>query len=900
MQFVKPHRVMTAPFLIVVLFAYVFVSPVAGQENSTAPKNLRPFRVDDLFEMESLGLGSFGGSVVLSPDGRSLAFVRQRAAKTIQFIEGTPWFGDLGADVWLQTAPGEKAINITNGISDESQWSAPTWSPDSQRIVMLSSRGHEVNLWVWEKTTGKVSQVTHGGVDTQSERRFRPFIWVTNETILCPMLPDPATREWRYAPDEPRTAQIASSSWARQSRGHDTTVSVLHSGASGVQRDLGPQGKLLLINVVSGQNRVIANYTTWHIALAPGGKFVAYSRLVSRGKMTMDDNIGAEEKHAIEIRSLDGATLIETRSVSSDVWFYSMQWSPDGRELVFGGYDGNTNKESARLFRVNVETRRTEVMDLGPNADPFLSRVGLALPRPGVWLASGNLLVRMAQGNGRLRSAPQARHDWWLVTRNGQRRNLTADFTTPPLEIILQKGGEAFITLADGKLWRFIPEKGIKEDLTRTFSEKAAAILWPNSSPQSVELAVATMVDTGLYYDQIIFSVRKDRDHAPYKLDLKSGAITPLSKPSADALLITYSSASGSAIYTALNRSGRFLWRTDSPSGRSDTVMEVNTFLQGVAESEFKLIDYTSLNGEKLHAWILLPYGYTPGRRYPLITRDYPGNNYVAAVPSGQTLTSTSFLNYQLAAAMGYAVLYPSMPLDVHGSTDDPLLRLTDGVLPAIDKAIEMGIADPDRLLVSGHSYGGYGTYGLVTQTNRFKAAVAMAGLTDLISLYGAFNGASRYKDEAAEDIIQDFYLEAGQMRMGNPPWKDVGRYLRNSPVFYIDRVQTPVMLVQGDMDDVVPIEQAEEFFRGLYRQGKRADFLRYWGEGHNFNNPANIRDLWHRMLAWFDEFGDISRDPQGNLIFEGDRVKSRGGQVPLKPEDFQRLDQARKEQVAR
>jgi dipeptidyl aminopeptidase/acylaminoacyl peptidase len=127
---------------------------------------------------------------------------------------------------------------------------------------------------------------------------------------------------------------------------------------------------------------------------------------------------------------------------------------------------------------------------------------------------------------------------------------------------------------------------------------------------------------------------------------------------------------------------------------------------------------------------------------------------------------------------------------------------------------------------------------------------------------------------------------------MGNPPWKDWGRYLRNSPIFYVDRVQTPLLIVHGDMETAVPIEQAEEFFRALYRQGKRARFVRYWGEGHVLASPANIRDFWHQTYAWLDEFCDISRDAAGNLIFEGDRVKSRKGAPPLKPSDFEHLSE--------
>src|SRR5262249_51574906 len=155
-----------------------------------------------------------------------------------------------------------------------------------------------------------------------------------------------------------------------------------------------------------------------------------------------------------------------------------------------------------------------------------------------------------------------------------------------------------------------------------------------------------------------------------------------------------------------------------------------------------------------------------------------------------------------------------------------------------VDKAIELGIADPDRLLVGGHSHGGYTTYGIVTQTHRFKAAVAWAAPSDYLSWHGSLDARYRYADDAGRlppyRGLEDKNSGAALIQ---PPWDDLGRYLRNSPALYADRVQTPVMIVQGDMD-FVPLQQGEEFFLSLQRQNKRADLVRYWGEGHTLNSP--------------------------------------------------------------
>ena len=189
---------------------------------------------------------------------------------------------------------------------------------------------------------------------------------------------------------------------------------------------------------------------------------------------------------------------------------------------------------------------------------------------------------------------------------------------------------------------------------------------------------------------------------------------------------------------------------------------------------------------------------------------------------------------------------------------------MPEGVLPAVDEVVEMGIADPKRLYLMGQSFGGYSTYGLITQTDRFAAAVSLAGLSNLISLYGQFDARQRYEDYPQENLFQMALSESAQIRMGGPPWEELNRYLRNSPIFQVDRVNTPLMIVQGDVD-YVAIQQGEEFFNGLYRQGKRARFVRYWGEGHVLESPANIRDMWQRIFEWFDAF-----PARGQAVSEG------------------------------
>ncbi len=280
----------------------------------------------------------------------------------------------------------------------------------------------------------------------------------------------------------------------------------------------------------------------------------------------------------------------------------------------------------------------------------------------------------------------------------------------------------------------------------------------------------------------------------------------------------------------------------------------LNRSLAEIADAPRMLIDYRGVEEDSLKGVVLLPVGYEEGKEYPLVTWVYAGSTFRDTLGNSFEKGSTSSLNPQLFTAHGYAVLFPSMPLKEDGVASDPYIDLPKGVIAAVDKVIELGIADPKRLAVAGHSYGGYSTYTLVSYTNRFQAAIAMDGDANLLTSYSKFDADQRYWDNAQERREGATWSETSQGRMGEPPWSALWGYLRNSPFFYLDRVNTPLMIIQSDMD-FVPIIHGEEMFSGLYRLGKTARFVRYWGEGHVPASPANVRDMWNRIYQWLDEY---------------------------------------------
>jgi dipeptidyl aminopeptidase/acylaminoacyl peptidase len=336
--------------------------------------------------------------------------------------------------------------------------------------------------------------------------------------------------------------------------------------------------------------------------------------------------------------------------------------------------------------------------------------------------------------------------------------------------------------------------------------------------------------------------------------DLSTGALQRLPASAGNAELVAFSPRMSTAYFREVSSTGTRLYASRPGMAQPRVLLERNTFLATVAEGSLRHVRVPAADGASTSAWLLLPPGARPGQKHPTVVWVYGGLVYGDTPPPYFVpLNFPGTLNLQVLAARGYAVLLPSVPLGAEGTAAEPMSEIAAHVLRAVDAAVATGVVDDTRLAVMGHSFGGYAVYGLVTQTTRFRAAVAMAGASNLVSLYGQFDARFRHLPSARDRLLAMVFAESGQYRMGASPTRDLDRYVRNSPVAHAHKVSTPTLIIQGDLD-YVPIQQGEEFFTALYRRGVRAEFVRYWGEGHTIESPPNILDMWTRIFAWLDE----------------------------------------------
>ena len=252
------------------------------------------------------------------------------------------------------------------------------------------------------------------------------------------------------------------------------------------------------------------------------------------------------------------------------------------------------------------------------------------------------------------------------------------------------------------------------------------------------------------------------------------------------------------------------------------------------------LVDYESDRGDRLQGALHLPANYEEGKRYPTIVYIY---ERLSQGLNTYTFPTAYGFNKSVYTSNGYAVLMP----DITYQIDDPGMSAVWCVLPALEAAIETGVVDPERVGIHGHSWGGYQTSFLITQTDAFAAAVAGAPLTNMISMYSSIY----WNSGSANQPI----FESSQGRFSGGYFDVLDAYTRNSPVYFAEEVTTPLLLLHNDEDGAVDWNQGIEYYNTLRRLQKPVVMLQYVGENHGLRKEPNRRDYMVRMREFWDHY---------------------------------------------
>ena len=267
----------------------------------------------------------------------------------------------------------------------------------------------------------------------------------------------------------------------------------------------------------------------------------------------------------------------------------------------------------------------------------------------------------------------------------------------------------------------------------------------------------------------------------------------------------------------------------------SDANPQQSSLLWGTDE----MVNFQSTDGIPLQGILYKPENFDPSKKYPMIVYLYEKlsqnlNHFVDPRPMDS-------INISYYVSNGYLVFTP----DIVYTTGYPGQSALKCVLGGVNAVTARGFVDNNNIGIQGHSWGGYQIAYMMTQTTRFKAAEDGAPVVNMISAYDGIRwGSGRPRQ---------FQYEKTQSRIGGSPWEYPLRFIDNSPIFQVDRIQTPLLILHNDADDAVPWYQGIEFFLALRRLDKPAWMFTYNGEPHHLRRRANQRDYAQRMAEFFD-----------------------------------------------
>jgi len=286
----------------------------------------------------------------------------------------------------------------------------------------------------------------------------------------------------------------------------------------------------------------------------------------------------------------------------------------------------------------------------------------------------------------------------------------------------------------------------------------------------------------------------------------------------------------------------------------TDEAKQQDAFIWGTAE----LISWTSYSGKKVQGVVYKPSDFDPSKKYPMVVNFYERNSetlYSYRQPEPHRSTP----DYHFYNSNGYIVFNP----DVLFTDGHPGESSYDCVLSGIDEVLKGGYVDEKRIGAAGHSWGGYQTAYLATRTDRFAALESGAPVVNMFSAYGGIRWGS--------GMARAFQYEHGQSRIGKSIWEAKELYEENSPLYNMDKVTTPLLIMHNDTDGHVPWYQGIEFQVALKRLGKTYWMLNYTGEPHWPTKMANKIDFQRRMMQFFDHY--LKGEPMPKWMSEGVRA---------------------------
>ena len=780
--------------------------------------NARPVTVEDLLQREDLG------AAAIAPGGRWLLVERRGPYAQAPRFDLQLFNPLLRTRIMVADLDRPGRLRPLLRAKRGSGYQLGPISPDGARAVVyrLAPDGAQ-GRW-----TAGIVRLATGAVHwlpltPEAPGSGRALQWTAPTTLVLIARGD-APFELRWM--DPAPALTAR--WAATARGGLAVTAVGSGQFLGLRPEAAPT-TIVRVDARTLARRILATGDFTDLEASPDGRRLALLEAAHEIPMSAAHPVQGDWGLATRrqrLALLDLSTGALRRHLLGEDLLDLLSWSPAGDALLVYGRADGTPWTDGRLFRIRAATGRAE--PVGATLRPAIERRPEAL-YAGWWGPDPLVFAR---------SAPGGRLDWWRLRVQGPVQ-LTGDLAQPPRSG-LTVAADGLRLLADGAAWAIEPDGHARR--------LASGVRGVPARSAGVPARTSFTVSAGA-----LPPLLQTRDGQTRVLRLGADASDPDPRPLAAGLTPLLAGPGLGLLAERVTGGGRedLVWR--APDGREVPLDTLNRRFTDIDIPIVLPVRHTGPNGEALTSWVLLPA--KSGREPPpLIVEAYLGTTYPVS-PLPRLYADGPLVPTAALLAHGYAVLLPSLP--VRRPSAGPGDRLAEQVMGVVDAAAAdaalAGKIDTTRLGLWGHSFGGYTVMQTLTQTGRFRAAVAQAGMSDLVSQWGTFSvGRRTFPDQDLATPYAAGWTEDLQGDMRAPPWADPARYVSNSPLFHADQITTPLMLVHGDLDQF-SIGQAEEMFSALARQDKDAILITYFGEKHLYASPGTWRDLYARLFGWFD-----------------------------------------------
>lgn len=759
--------------------------------------------------------------VEFAPDGQWIAYGEVAGEALDPGSTGTgvpPPLGQKSRIVIVDTRTGAR-----NYLTGAQSWSwAPKWSPDGRDLAFYSDDGGQSRVWIWNK-------------GARQARTIRDLaVMPANRSELVQWTSDGRGLVVKARPQDTSEAPARASSTSASTDKEQSRVTVLRTIPQGGPPEIrmgtsaADAVDLVEVDLATGSiERIARNTNIGWIQASPNGRYIGYTRPSRRAFVRPNGSYVAAYFDVMlhDRKRHESKVLAEHLALNPA----ACNWSPDSRHLACVPYRPAAMSREANgnhLLIVNVSNGKQR--RLADNLTK-ITATSSGAPPSALWQADSRAVYVVGSD-----APPAVPEKWYNETRFDQLWRV--DLNSGNAVAAADLAGQTVIGVfsADGRtLW----------------SERGARSAWVFAKDPAMSRGLDAV--NGLY------RINLADGSASRKLDLGAGWPADVG-----------AAAAGNMIgYTADDlRRPADLWVFDPSTARSRQLTHLNPEWDKYELGTSHLLEYRDEDGRSLRAGLLLPPGYRPGTRVPLIVTVYGLARDSSLISNFALHGVTSINNMHVLSTRGYALLTPDMPLR-QGTQLKDVYR---SVMPAVDAAIAQGFVDPGRLAVMGYSFGAYTAIGLVEQTDRFQAV--------------SVNGVSMFPD-----LFTDYLLAAQRYSAGNPsfyddiapyglgmngnPWQHRERYVDNSISTFFDKVDTPLLMAQGTLDG---LHSSDVIFGALRALGKDVEYRIYRNEDHAISRRENVIDFWTRRLEFFDERLNIARNERGDMVFDGQRVRPR------------------------